>query len=256
MPSKCKRSKWRARRCCPTSQPRRLRGARQRRGRAQPVAPHGPPVPRSLHGCLEGERRSSLTFGWSVLDFGLSYVRARQAADQALIEEETRRKVVNKNRRGSTNRLLARGQWRASACAHEGLERRTSAVMAKANQLSDGGQVSPLQALTYQRELISIRRDIETLEGELLVAKSELASLINIPRALRSRSRTRSRKQPRLASRRGTSSRSRSRTGLNSPKLRSRSVSTRKRRQRHCCRSCGHSALCGRECRHERVSLQ
>lgn len=34
---------------------------------------------------------NSVTFAWNVLDFGLSYVRAKQLADQSLIAEERRR---------------------------------------------------------------------------------------------------------------------------------------------------------------------
>ncbi|MEO0730614.1 MAG: TolC family protein, partial [Pseudomonadota bacterium] len=41
-------------------------------------------------------RNADIEFSWHVLDFGLSYVRARQAADKALVAEEARRKVVNR----------------------------------------------------------------------------------------------------------------------------------------------------------------
>ena len=37
---------------------------------------------------------SNLTFSWSVLDFGVSYYRAQQKADQVLMAEERRRKVA------------------------------------------------------------------------------------------------------------------------------------------------------------------
>ena len=41
-------------------------------------------------------RSSDLSFSWHVLDFGLSYIRAKQAADETLIAEEQRRKVINR----------------------------------------------------------------------------------------------------------------------------------------------------------------
>ena len=37
---------------------------------------------------------SNLTFSWNVLDFGVSYYRAQQKADQTLMAEERRRKVA------------------------------------------------------------------------------------------------------------------------------------------------------------------
>ncbi len=39
---------------------------------------------------------ADVTFSWNVLDFGLSYVRANQAADKYLVAEEMRRKVVHR----------------------------------------------------------------------------------------------------------------------------------------------------------------
>lgn len=39
---------------------------------------------------------SNLTLSWDVLDFGLSYVRAQQAADDVLIAEEDKRRIANR----------------------------------------------------------------------------------------------------------------------------------------------------------------
>ena len=39
-------------------------------------------------------RTTDATFGWNILDFGLSYVRARQAANKVLIQKELRRKIT------------------------------------------------------------------------------------------------------------------------------------------------------------------
>ncbi|NOU05821.1 MAG: TolC family protein, partial [Hyphomicrobiaceae bacterium] len=39
---------------------------------------------------------ADIGFSWNVLDFGLSYVRARQSADKVLVKEETRRKVIQR----------------------------------------------------------------------------------------------------------------------------------------------------------------
>jgi len=38
---------------------------------------------------------ASLTLSWDILDFGLSYVRAKQSADRALIANERKRKIIS-----------------------------------------------------------------------------------------------------------------------------------------------------------------
>ena len=40
------------------------------------------------------QRIADATFSWNILDFGLSYVRARQSADKVLVQNELRRKVA------------------------------------------------------------------------------------------------------------------------------------------------------------------
>ena len=84
-------------------------------------------------------RTGDLTFSWHVLDFGLSYIRARQAADKALIAEESRRKVVHRLMED-----VRTAYWRAfSAQKLVGklaqLERRTRQAIAGASALSDDG---------------------------------------------------------------------------------------------------------------------
>ena len=55
-----------------------------------------------------------LSLSWNILDFGLSYVRARQAADAVLIAEENRRRVVSRiieDVRTAYWRALAAQRW-------------------------------------------------------------------------------------------------------------------------------------------------
>jgi outer membrane protein TolC len=126
-------------------------------------------------------RTADVGFSWNILDFGLSYVRARQAADKAQIAEEMRRKVVHRIiedvrtaywRAVSADRLIAR----LSA-----LEGRTTKAIANARSLYDSRQTSPITALTYERELVEITRTVQELQRELSIAKSQLAALMNVP---------------------------------------------------------------------------
>jgi len=122
----------------------------------------------------------NLTLSWNVLDFGLSYVRAKQAADKQLIARERQRSVANRLieevrsaywRAISADRL--RGQFQA-------LERQASAALSRSAKQRRAGLVPPITALTYERELLDIKKQIHNLTASLLVAKAELGKLMNL----------------------------------------------------------------------------
>lgn len=137
----------------------------------------------SLEPSTSSEREvlaSDLTMSWDVLDFGLSYVRAQQAGDEVMIAEEGKRKVIQRIvedvraafwRAASAERLLGKAQ---------ALERDTERALALAQQQQDSGLTTPMSALSYERELLSIRRDLQSLTRELIVAKKQLAALMNL----------------------------------------------------------------------------
>jgi outer membrane protein TolC len=125
-------------------------------------------------------RTADVRFTWHILDFGLSYIRARQAADKVLIADEQRRRIVN--------RILENvrtAYWRAVAATRlmrrlEVLEGRVARALADTNSLIERGESSPLTALTYERELVEIQRELRKLSGELSGAKAQLAALVNL----------------------------------------------------------------------------
>jgi outer membrane protein TolC len=123
---------------------------------------------------------TDLSLTWSVLDFGLSYIRAKQSADQVLIAEEEKRKVVNRMvqdvrtaywRAVSNDRLIAR---------LEVLLTRVSKAIEESKQIEMERLDRPLTALTYQRELIGIKRELEELQRDLSLAKIQLSALMNL----------------------------------------------------------------------------
>lgn len=126
-------------------------------------------------------KTADLTFSWHVLDFGLSYIRARQAADEVLVAEEARRKVSNRIiedvrtayfRAASAERLTQRlGK----------LEARVRASLSNMKAVAAEGQAPPLTTLTVRRELLGILRTIEEMRRDLLAAKPQLAVLMNLP---------------------------------------------------------------------------
>ncbi len=121
-----------------------------------------------------------IKLSWNILDFGLSYVRAKQAADKVLVAEERRRKIIN--------RIIGdvrSAYWRAVSAERlvSGLHRLKSRVrraIRDSETLQKDGVSSPLTALTYQRELVQIQQQIQDLQSDLSVAKSQLAALMNV----------------------------------------------------------------------------
>lgn len=124
---------------------------------------------------------ANITASWNILDFGLSYVRAKQAGDQALIAQESKRKIVNR-----IVEDVRTVYWRAASSERllgglNALEGRVNNALANSRSLSHDGVLAPLTALTYQRELVDIRKQIHELERDLKTAKIQLAALMNIP---------------------------------------------------------------------------
>lgn len=121
-----------------------------------------------------------VTFTWNILDFGLSYVRAKQAADQALIAEEQKRKVINR-----IIEDVRTAYWRAVSAdrlltGFKKLEGRVRQALRNTRALKRAGQTSPVAALTYERELVDIKRQAQRLQREMHTSKIQLAALMNL----------------------------------------------------------------------------
>ena len=123
---------------------------------------------------------ADLRLSWDILDFGLSYVRAQQSADQYLISNERKRKVIN--------RIIANvrtAYWRAVSA-----ERLVSRLQEFQGDITQALQASeeafkerktaPLRGLHYQRELLEIQQQIQSMQAEMNLAKMQLAALMNI----------------------------------------------------------------------------
>ncbi|MCW8156036.1 TolC family protein [Stutzerimonas stutzeri] len=124
---------------------------------------------------------ADLTMVWNVLDFGVSYVSAKQQGDQRLIVQERRRKVVH-----TIIQDVRSAYWRALAA--ERLLTQIDSLMDRVKQARDNSQRlseqrigDPVQALSYQRALIEATRQLEDQRRALSLAKTELATLINLP---------------------------------------------------------------------------
>ncbi len=125
-------------------------------------------------------RTSDIEFSWNVLDFGLSYVKARQAADKVLIQNELRRKIALRIMEDTRAAF-----WRAVSAQRllgklQRVEADARAVEAEARRLATDQQTSQITALTYEREIVEIQRTIGELTRELNTALAELGALMNV----------------------------------------------------------------------------
>ena len=130
----------------------------------------------------QGKRRvnKDVSFTWNVLDFGLSYVRAGQQADRYLIAKERERKVLH-----NIIREVRNAYWRAVSA--DRLLGQLQPLMERVNEaLADSGLIekmrleSPMDALSYQRELLDIIRILHTQQRLLMNAPIELAQLMGL----------------------------------------------------------------------------
>ncbi len=122
----------------------------------------------------------NLNLSWDILDFGLSYVRANQKADEYLIAQERKRKVVN----GIIENVRT-AYWRALSAQRlteqlKTLEQEISSALASSRASYNGGNNPPMAALSYQRELLNINRDVQRVHRDLSVSKQQLAALMNV----------------------------------------------------------------------------
>ncbi|MDH1975777.1 TolC family protein [Aliarcobacter butzleri] len=130
----------------------------------------------------EKERTTAdIGFSWNILDFGLSYVRAQQQADKFLIAKEKEKKVEH-----NLTQEIRRAYYQAVSA--QDLLKRIQPMMVEVNKaLADSKEVqnqrvakSPMESLSYQRELLDILRSLHTLESSLISAKVELAELMGL----------------------------------------------------------------------------
>ena len=124
---------------------------------------------------------ANLALTWNILDFGVSYFQAHQNADQYLIAQERKRRVVNQ-----IVQQVRASYWRAATA--EPLYEQILPLLVQARQaLTDARSVEeqrlqpPLDVLQYQKGLVEVVRELEAMELDLAIAKTELSSLMGLP---------------------------------------------------------------------------
>jgi outer membrane protein TolC len=123
---------------------------------------------------------SDLTLSWDVLDFGLSYYRSQQSANEVLIAMEQRRATVNRlleNVRTAYWRAVSHDRLSGRIAA---LERKAQRALTQSRSLSRGGFSSPKAGMIYQRDLLRVIGEMKALQRDLEVSKFQLAALMNL----------------------------------------------------------------------------
>lgn len=128
---------------------------------------------------------ANLTFSWNALDFGVSYIRAQQKADQVLMAEERRRKVMQNVMQDVRN-----SYWRALGAQKligrvDGLIDRVNTALARSKQVEKEGLMPLPQVLAYQRALLDAVNLLTLRRQDLELAKSELTALMSVPAGTR-----------------------------------------------------------------------
>jgi outer membrane protein TolC len=117
---------------------------------------------------------------WNVLDFGISYYRAKQAADEVSIAEERRRKILQ-----NIVQDVRSAYWRAAAAQRlsgeaDALLVSIRSAIERSRDAERAGVLPPAQALAYQRALLDAMTLVNLRRQEMEFARRELAALMNV----------------------------------------------------------------------------
>ncbi len=123
----------------------------------------------------------NLSLSWDVLDFGLSYIRAKQAGDNMLIAEEERRRIAVRLLQDVRN-----AYWRAVSAERllpqvQQLDSMIEKALSQSQAILERKLQAPLTPLNYRRDMLNIQREVQKLIRELSTAKIQLASLMGLP---------------------------------------------------------------------------
>src|SRR5919201_2365783 len=124
---------------------------------------------------------ASLGLTWNLLDFGVSYYRARQLSDQKLIAAERRRKAVQ-----TLLHDVRVAWWRAEAAerllpAADRLLAEVDQAIEKTRFIEARKLLPPVQTATLRRALLDLSQQIAFRRNDLAQAKIDLAVLVNAP---------------------------------------------------------------------------
>ncbi|WP_246375931.1 TolC family protein [Gluconacetobacter takamatsuzukensis] len=122
-----------------------------------------------------------ISFSWNVMDAGISYFSARQQSYRALIAVERRRRAIN-----DLVKAVTTSYWEAVAAQVmlprlDPIIKDAEDMLAASHDAANAHLQSPLTLLDYQQYIIQLLGDLRRIRDELVSARIQLASLIDIP---------------------------------------------------------------------------
>lgn len=128
----------------------------------------------------EHGRTADLGLSWNVLDFGLSYIRAKQIGDRFMITKERRRKVVH-----NIVQDVRSAYWNALSAQRllkkiEPFQAKIDRALKRSKEISDARLRPALETLQYRRNLLETLQQLKVLRSQLMASKTQLATLMNV----------------------------------------------------------------------------
>lgn len=123
----------------------------------------------------------SILATWNVLDFGLTLLRTRQAADRARQKDEDVRRVaaeIAETTRGTFWRAVA---LQALVPRLKTLDRDFDKAIALSRKAASDPLLDPADHINFQRDNLETRREINDIFSSIAGAEHELRSLLAIP---------------------------------------------------------------------------
>lgn len=123
---------------------------------------------------------AKLQLAWNVLDFGVSYVSAKQNADRYLIAVERQRKMIQ-----NIVRDVRYAYWRAVGAQSlltelPPLMHEINAALITSKRMHKAQIKAPQEALQYQKTLLELVQQLMNLQRDMGRARAELAGLMNV----------------------------------------------------------------------------
>ena len=123
---------------------------------------------------------ADITFSWNLLDFGISYLTAKQGADNYLIAQKAREKVML-----TLLQEVRSAYW--YAVAMEAMESELEAIYQEAEEILEDLQINrreglqdPISVLTEMRTIIETLQVLDQVRQSINNSKTRLAELINV----------------------------------------------------------------------------
>lgn len=125
-------------------------------------------------------RPAEARFSWNTLDFGLSYVRAKQQADKYLIAQERERKIAYQ-----IEQDVREAYWKAVSAQNllaqiDPIISEVRKSITESKKLEESQIGNMMDSLSYRREMLDILVSLQNLKKELVNAKPRLAVFMGL----------------------------------------------------------------------------